>query len=90
MKRVSSCFLMEIHDENAKKIIAKGKLYKKAQKERLKFGKKEAELKEELRQLIHELNYAPLEDGVIRLNFEGLIVSIEPRNELVKVTLKDE
>jgi len=83
-------FLIDIHPENSKAIIACAKRYKKAQKIRLDALAEEKKEKVKLLELIRAAEVKPLEDGKIKFKLDGMKISVTPRDELVQVREEDE
>jgi len=78
-------FLIDIHPENSKAIIACARRYKKAQSIRLDSLAEEKKEKVKLLELIREADVKPLEDGKIKFRLDGLRISVTPRDELVQI-----
>lgn len=77
--------LIDVAPENAKEIIAAGRIYKKAQVARSRALKNEVEQKGKVIQLVRESKIPPQEGGVIKFTYEGVTISVTPRDELVRV-----
>ena len=77
--------LIDVEPENMKGILPKAHEYKEAVTERLAWLASETKLKAELLALIKEAKIKPLEDGVIRFCCDGVVISVTPRDELIKV-----
>jgi len=82
--------LIDIHPKEAKPIIAAARLYKKYQLARMAAGKKEVEQKRKVLELVKEAKLQPLEGGKIKFEYNGVEISIMPRDELVKIKDKTE
>ena len=80
--------LIDVHPKNAKPIVEAARLYKKYQAIRLSALKKEVEQKNTVLSLVKDAKLQPLEGGKIRFKYDGVTISVTPRDELVKV--KDE
>ena len=80
--------LIDVSPENMKKIKPVARRYKAAQKVRIEALKKETELKAQLLSLIKDSNPTHLEDGSIKFQCDGMLITVTPRDELIKV--KDE
>ena len=78
-------YLIDVRPENAKKIIAKAKAYKRAVTARLSEGDKESNLKSELLELIKGANLQPTEDGKIKFSLDGFKITVTPRDMLIQV-----
>lgn len=81
--------LIEVLPENAKPIIEAARLYKKLQAARQAALEKEVEQKHKVLELVRAANLQPLEGGKIRFEYDGYIISVTPRDELIKVKEKE-
>lgn len=79
--------LIDVKPKQSKKILAVANDYKEAVSERQGWLAQEVKLKTELLDLIKKENLTPLKDGVIRFDIDGTVISVTPRDELVKVKL---
>lgn len=79
--------LIDVSPENSKKIVGVARRYKAAQAERTAALEREVGEKEKLLAMVKEAKLQPV-DGVIRFRVDGLLITVTPRDELVKV--KDE
>ena len=77
--------LIDVKPENAEAIIAAARLYKKYQLARLTALGKETDQKQKVLELVKDAKLQPLEGGKIKFKYDGFIISVEPRDELVKV-----
>ena len=77
--------LIEVGPENTKEIKKHALLYKKAQKERIAALEIENDEKEKILELIRKAGLKPLEDGKIKFRCDGFIITVTPRDELVKI-----
>ena len=82
--------LIDVSPKNAKPIIQAARIYKKHQTARIAALNKEIEQKQKILELVKEANLQPLEGGKIKFEYDGVTISIEPRDELVKVKDKAE
>lgn len=82
--------LIDVHPENAKEIVACAKRYKRVMKKRVEYLAEEVEAKKQLLELIHEAGLQRLEDGKIRYTAEGMTITVEPRDDLIKVKSDDD
>lgn len=82
--------LIDVSPKNAKPIVAEARLYKKFQTARIASLKKEVEQKQEILALVREAKLQPLEGGKIKFEFDNVLVSVTPRDELVTVKDKAE
>ena len=78
--------LIDVAPKNAKPIIAEARLYKRYQRARMLNGEKERASKEIIKDLVHKAELQPLEDGSVRFSYDGMTVTVTPRDELVQVT----
>ena len=79
--------LIEVAPENAKKITGVAKRYRAAQARRIQALDQECNEKQALLALIKEANLKQV-DGKIKFRVDGLIITVTPRDELIKI--KDE
>lgn len=77
--------LIDIAPENSKKIIGVARRYRVAQGQRIEALVREVAEKQKLLELIKEAKLTPLEGGKIRFRVNGLIITVTPRDELVRV-----
>ena len=77
--------LIDVHPENAKEIIDCAKAYKRYVTDRLAVEKREVEQKQKLLALVRDANLQRLKDGTIRFKLDGFLITITPRDELIKV-----
>jgi len=82
--------LIDVQPENAKPIIQAARLYKKFQAARLTALAKETTQKRKVLDLVKEANLQPLEGGKIKFEYDKVMVSITPRDELIKIQDKAE
>lgn len=71
--------------ENLKEIKPYAKRYKAAMQRRVEALQEEVEAKQKILSLIKEANLSRLADGSIRFKCDGLLITVTPRDELVKV-----
>lgn len=81
--------LIEVAPKNAKVIKRAAKAYKEAQTERISWLAEEKKHKEKILTLIENENLMPLEGGVIRIAVNGAVITVTPRDNLVKVKFED-
>jgi hypothetical protein len=79
--------LIDVAPESAKKIVGVARRYKAAQVQRIEILEQEVNEKQKLLALVKEAKLTPV-DGKIKFRCDGLIITVTPRDELVKV--KDE
>jgi len=77
--------LIDVAPENSKEIIQQARAYKSAQGRRIDALEEEVAAKVKLLALIKEANVQPVEGGKIRLHLDGYMITVTPRDELVKV-----
>ena len=77
--------LIEVGPKNLKDILASVKIYKEHQKVRIGALKKEIAAKQVVLELVKTANLKPLSDGVIRFKCDGKIITIEPRDEVIRI-----
>ena len=81
--------LIDVAPENAKAIIAAGRIYRKLVLVRQKAGSKEIVQKAEVLRLVKEAKLQTLDGGKIRFTYDGVTISVTPRDELVQVKEED-
>jgi predicted site-specific integrase-resolvase len=77
--------LLDVHPQEAKQILSIAKNYKDVVNERVKLTKKETDLKEKLKSLIRSAGLTPMADGTIKFSLDGYSISMQPRDELIRV-----
>lgn len=77
--------LIDIQPENAKAIISAARLYKEFQVARSTALAKEVEQKQEVLRLVKAAKLQPLDGGKIRFEYDNVMISVTPRDELIKV-----
>ena len=77
--------LIDVGPKNLKGILAAVRVYKHHQKARLGSLKKEIAEKQHVLELTKAAKLVPLKDGVIRFECDGKIISIEPRDEVIRI-----
>lgn len=82
--------LIDVQPENAEPIIQAARLYKKFQAARLTALNKEVAQKRKILELVKVADLQPLEGGKIKFEYDNVMVSITPRDELVTVKDKTE
>jgi hypothetical protein len=82
--------LIDVAPKNAKAIIAEARLYKENSSKRISYLVKEKEHKHNILELVKAAKLQPLDGGKIKFEYDGVMISIEPRDELVKVKDKTE
>ncbi len=82
--------LIDVAPKNMKEIKPAAQIYQKAKEARQRATDKEVDAKTKLLNLVKAAKLKPLEGGVIRFRCDGLLISITPRDELIKVKKDDE
>lgn len=77
--------LIDVGPKNLKEILAAVKVYLGHQKNRLASLKKEIAEKQHVLELVKVAKLVPLKDGVIRFECGGEIITIEPRDEVIRI-----
>jgi hypothetical protein len=87
VKKAEQPALLDVMPKNAKQIVEAAQLYRKYVAQRQRLLEQETAQKEEVLRLVKagKLNYV---DGKIRFNYEGIIITVTPRDELI--TIKEE
>ena len=80
--------LIDVQPENAKAIVSAARVYKKLQAVRMAALEKEIAQKAVVLKLIHEADLQRLNGGKIKFKYEGVIISVTPRDELVRIEEK--
>lgn len=82
--------LIEVQPKNAKPIIVAARLYKEFQLARLSALAKETAQKQKVLELVKVANLQPLDGGKIKFKYDGVTISVTPRDELIKISEKTE
>lgn len=77
--------LIDVAPKNSKEIVQVARNYKKLQAKRIEILDREVAEKQKLLDLIKDANLQRLEDGKIRFRIDGMIITVTPRDELVKI-----
>lgn len=77
--------LIDVGPKNLKEILASVIRYKGHQDVRLGALKKEIAEKAHVLELVKAAKLKPLSDGVIRFECGGEVISIEPRDEVIRI-----
>lgn len=80
--------LLDVSPENLEQIIPVAKKYRAAVKRRMQALEQETELKTEILTLVKDAKLHRLADGTIKFKCDGMLITVTPRDELVRV--KDE
>ena len=81
--------LIDVAPKNAKVIIGAARIYKKLADARQNALRKEVEQKAEVLRLVRAAKITPLDGGKIRFTYDGITISVTPRDELVQVKEED-
>ena len=82
--------LIDVAPKNAKPIIAAARLYRKHLSARLAVQKKENDQKQVVLELVRNAKLQTLDGGKIKFIHDGVTISVEPRDALIKIEEKDE
>jgi hypothetical protein len=82
--------LIDVGPENMEEIKPAAQLYQKAKMARIKATDREVKTKTALLKAVKAAKLGRLEDGSIRFRCDGMLISITPRDELVKVKEDEE
>lgn len=77
--------LLDVSPENLKQIIPVAKQYRKAVKRRMVALEEETKLKGQILDLVKDAKLSRLADGSIKFKCDGMLITVTPRDELVKV-----
>lgn len=80
--------LLDVSPANLKQIIPVAKKYRQAVKRRMVALEEETKLKGQILDLVRDAKLHRLADGSIKFKCDGMLITVTPRDELVKV--KDE
>ncbi len=78
--------LIDVKPKNAKEIMAAAEVYDKHKKARLKSLQNEVAHKAIVLALVKEAELQPMADGIIRFELNGTVFSVEPRDEVIRIT----
>ena len=81
--------LIDVGPENSKEIIQHARLYKAAQTKRIQALDEEIAEKQKLLELIRNAKLKPLEGGKVQFRCDGYIITVTPRDELVRIKESD-
>lgn len=82
--------LIDVGPENLKQIKPIAKEYRAAVKARMAAGETEKDLKEQLLAMVKDANLTRLDDGTIRFKVDGMLITVTPRDELIRVKEDDD
>jgi len=82
--------LIDVTPEELKKIKPVATKYKAAMTRRTEALAEETQLKEQLLTMVKEADLTRLDDGSIRFTCDGLLITVTPRDELVRVKETDD
>ena len=77
--------LIDVAPKNAKPIIEAAQIYKECQLTRISALKAEVEQKHKVLNLVKAAKLQPLKDGVVKFEYKGVVITVTPRDELIKV-----
>lgn len=77
--------LIDVQPENVKPIVRAARRYKQLQSERKAALDKEVAQKRKVLEMVNNAGLKRLENGVIRFTYDGVTISVTPRDELIKV-----
>jgi len=77
--------LIDVGPKNSKEIAQCARRYKEAQSRRLIYLDEEKDEKQKIIELVRKSKLKPLTDGTTKFRCDGMIITIEPRDELVKI-----
>jgi len=80
--------LIDVHPENAKKIIKAAEAYKDAQGRRISALAEEKKYKQKIIDLAEQAELKPLDNGKTKFSVDGAEICITPRDKLVQVKFK--
>ena len=80
--------LIDVYPKNMKTIIAAAKKYKRLQADRLAALELEVEQKQKVLDLIHGAKFQTLDDGKIKFEYQGITITVTPRDELISIKEK--
>lgn len=83
-------YLIDVLPKEAKAVVREARRYKELQSARLAALSKETAQKQKVLELVKAMKLQPLKDGKVRFEHDGVLVSVEPRDELIKVKDKTE
>jgi len=77
--------LIEVGPENLRDIKPIARRYKAAMEARMEALAEESEAKQQILAMVKEAKLSRLQDGTIRFRCDGMVITVTPRDELVKV-----
>lgn len=84
-RKPKQLLLIETLPENIQEIVDVALEYKECVVTRQGILRKEVELKTKIKDMVKEAKLQPLKDGVTRFRYDGVLISITPRDEIIKV-----
>jgi hypothetical protein len=82
--------LIQTLPDNVQEIVDVALEYRDCVTTRTGILKKEVELKAKISEMVHNAGFQPLKGGVIRFRHNGVLISVTPRDELIKVKKVEE
>ena len=82
--------LIDVGPANLKAIKPIARRYRNAMKRRVDALAEEVEAKQQILALIKDAKLSRLQDGTIRFKCDGMLITVTPRDELVKVKEESE
>lgn len=77
--------LIEVEAENSKELLRIARAYKRAQAARIEALEQEVKYKGNLLTAIKDAKLHPIEDGCYKVRVKDVLITVTPRDELVKV-----
>lgn len=79
-----------VGSENGKEILKVARQYQALKTKRIAALEDEVSKKQELLELIHNAGLKPMDDGKIKFTCEKVVITVTPRDELIKVKEADD
>ena len=77
--------LIDYQPKNAKEIVEQARIYKKYLNQRINALEKEKGQKKLVLDMIRKSELLPQKNGIIKFQFDGFVISVTPRDELVQI-----
>jgi len=78
--------LIDVGPLEMEEIATLATAYKKAQTQRIKSLREEIDCKNKIKELVEKAGLKRLPDGTIKFRCDGMLITLTPRDELVRVT----